>query len=62
MPLQVFGLRARRLGGYGQWLAFVGLEVLGHGGVGEVVLDRFGTDRPEVDIEPAFAKDTADVR
>lgn len=41
VPFQVLRLRARRLGGNGQGLAFVGLEMLGHYGVLEVVLDHF---------------------
>lgn len=51
MPVQVDGFRARRLGGNGQWLALVGLEVLGHGGVGEMVLERLGADEAQLGIE-----------
>lgn len=43
--LQVFGLWARRLGWKGQWLAFVGLEVLAHGRLDEMVAERRGTDK-----------------
>ena len=38
MPLQVFGFWSYRFGRKGQWLALVGLEVLVHGRLGEVVL------------------------
>jgi hypothetical protein len=44
MPRQEFGLGACRFSGNGQWLAFVGLEVLGHGCVSEMVAERFGAD------------------
>ena len=44
MPRQVFGLGVPTLSGNGQWLAFVGLEVLGHGCVSEMVAERFGAD------------------
>jgi len=42
---EVFRLGARSLGGKVQWLAFVGLEVMGHGGVREMVAERFGADK-----------------
>jgi hypothetical protein len=37
VPFKVFGFRAGGLRRNGQWLAFVGLEVLGHGRVSEMV-------------------------
>lgn len=45
MPRQVFGLGAGGLGGKVQWLAFVGLEVPGHGSLSEMVAERSGTDK-----------------
>ena len=45
MVLEVFRLGARSLGGKVQWLAFVGLEVLGYGGVSEMVAQRRRADK-----------------
>ncbi len=45
MPRQVFGFGAVSLGGDGQGLAFVGLEVLGYGLMSEMVAERRGADK-----------------
>ncbi len=42
---QVRGLRARSLGGNGQGLVFVSLELLGNGRVSGMILRRFGADK-----------------
>lgn len=44
--LQVFGLRSGGFHRNGEWLAFVGLEVLAHGRLGEVVAERGGAHKP----------------
>ena len=45
VPPQVFGLGAGGFGGNGQWLPFIGLEVLAHGRFGEMVPERRGADK-----------------
>ena len=46
VPGQVFGLGAGGLRRNGQWLAFVGLEVLGYGRVSEMLAERRGAHEP----------------
>lgn len=51
MPRQVFGLGSRCFSGKGQWLALVGVEVLGYGGVSEMVAERRGTYHAQLCVE-----------
>ena len=48
---QEFGLGAGGLRRSGQWLAFIGLEVLGYGLASEMVAKRRGADRSWLCIE-----------
>lgn len=51
MPRQVLRLRAGGFRRNGQWLPYIGLELLGHGRFGEVVAQRRGAHQPKVGIE-----------
>jgi hypothetical protein len=56
VPSQVSGLVASGFGWKVQGFALVGLEVLGHGGVSEMVAQRSGADKAEVEAELNFSK------